>query len=161
MELIELHVHQGDAAPVGDGDAVARAGQRVRGDLEDPTEPAGGDQDGLGVERVDLAGLDVHGDDSAAAAIVGEEDVEQVMLVEEVDFVLDPLLVEGLDDHVAGAVGGIAGAAHRAPRRSCGCARRIGAGRSCPSGVRLKGRPMCSSSSTASIASRARTSAAS
>ena len=36
------------------------------------------------------------------------------MLVEEIDLVLDALLVEGLDDHVAGAVGGVAGALDRA-----------------------------------------------
>ena len=113
MELVELHVHQRDALAVGEGHAVSRAGQGVRGDLEDPAEAAGGDQDGLGVEGIDLSRLDVHGDHAAATAVVGEEDVEQVMLVEEVDLVLDSLLVEGLDDHMAGAVGGVAGAAHR------------------------------------------------
>src|SRR5215217_3189469 len=35
------------------------------------------------------------------------------MLIEEVQIVLDALLVEGLDDHVAGAVGGVTGAPHR------------------------------------------------
>ena len=68
----------------------------------------------LGVERVDLAGLQFQGDDAAALAVVGEEQVEQVVLVEEVDVVLDALLVERLDDHVAGAVGGVAGAPDRA-----------------------------------------------
>jgi hypothetical protein len=72
----------------------------------------------------------LQGDAAAAAAVVGEEEIEQVVLVEEVDVVLDPLLVEGLDDHVAGAVGGVAGAGGRGLRRSCGCGRRSGAGRS-------------------------------
>ena len=114
MELVELHVHQRHAAPVGDRDAVAGAGHRVRGDLEDAAEAAGGQEHALGVEGVDLAGLQLQRDDAAAAAVVGEEDVEHVELVEEVDVVLDALLVERLDDHVAGAVGGVAGAPDRA-----------------------------------------------
>ncbi len=111
VELVELHVHQRHAAAVGDGDAVAGAGHRVRGDLVDPAEAAGGDQDRFGVDGVDLAGALFEGDAAAGLPVLGEEQVEQVVLVEEVDAVLDPLLVEGLDDHVAGAVGGVAGAA--------------------------------------------------
>ncbi len=44
VELIELHVHQRHAAPVGDRDAVAGAGVRIRRDLEDAAESAGRDQ---------------------------------------------------------------------------------------------------------------------
>ena len=40
------------------------------------------------------------------------EQVQQKVLVVEIDLPLDALLVERLQDHVAGAVGAIAGAAH-------------------------------------------------
>ena len=44
---------------------------------------------------------------------LGHRDVEGVELVEELDVVLDAVLVERLQDHVAGAVGGVTGPAHR------------------------------------------------
>ncbi len=40
-------------------------------------------------------------------------DVQRVVLVEELDVVLDAVLIQRLQDHVAGAVGGVAGPAHR------------------------------------------------
>ena len=43
---------------------------------------------------------------------VGQHQVEHVELVEELDALLDAVLVQGLQDHVAGAVGRVAGAAH-------------------------------------------------
>ena len=49
-------------------------------------------------------------------------------LVEEVDLVLETLLVQGLEDHVAGAVGGVAGAVDRLAVRVL----RVG----CPAGSR-------------------------
>jgi hypothetical protein len=48
--------------------------------------------------------------DHAAAGAVDHDQVEHVELVEERDLVLDRLLVERLQDHVAGAVGRVAGA---------------------------------------------------
>ena len=48
---------------------------------------------------------DVHRDDAVADAVVGDEQVEHLEFVEELDVVLDALLVEGVEDHVAGAVG--------------------------------------------------------
>ncbi|MEI2716659.1 MAG: hypothetical protein V9E98_06650 [Candidatus Nanopelagicales bacterium] len=69
VELVELHVLQGEAAAVGDGHAVA--GERVgvgRG-LEDLAEPAGGEDDALGLERVDLAGGQFVGDDTDARVL--------------------------------------------------------------------------------------------
>ena len=132
MELVELHVHQRHAATIGDRNAVAGAGQRVRGDLEDAAEAAGGDQHRLGVEDVDLAGFELAGRRTPQHAPSSVKSISsKIVLVEEVDVVLDALLVERLDDHVAGAVGGVAGAADRRSRRNCGCGRRTGADRSC------------------------------
>jgi hypothetical protein len=62
---------------------------------------------------MEFAGLEIAGDAAAAGAVVGEKDVEEEMLVEEIDVVFDALLVEGLDDHVTRAVGGVAGSSNR------------------------------------------------
>jgi hypothetical protein len=63
---------------------------------------------------MDLARAQLEGDDTAGAAVVADEEIEHVELVEEIDLVLDPLLVERLQDHVPGAVGGVTGALDRA-----------------------------------------------
>ena len=83
---------------------------------------ARGDQHGLGVDGVQLAGLDLVGNHAAAFAIAGEEQVDQVELVEEVDPVLDALLVQGLDDHVTGAVSRVAGPTDRSLSEVAGVA---------------------------------------
>lgn len=123
VELEELHVLQGQAAAVGQGHAVTGEGVGVGGGLEDLAGAAGREDDRLGLEDVDLAGGEVVGDDSGGVdlgavldvlggeVVVGEE-VEDVELVEELDVLLDAVLVERLQDHVAGAVRGVAGAAH-------------------------------------------------
>ncbi len=64
------------------------------------------------MEDVQLAGGDLIGDD-AAYGIAGAQQLDDVELVEEVDPVFDALLVERLQDHVAGAVSGVAGAHDR------------------------------------------------
>ncbi len=58
MELIELHVHQRHAAAIGDGETPSPVpAMRVGRDLEDAAETTGGDQHRLGVNVVNLAGL--------------------------------------------------------------------------------------------------------
>ncbi len=62
-----------------------------------------------------FAGGEVVCDDSGRlvdAVDVRHDEVEHVVLVEEVDAVLDAVLVQRLQDHVAGAVGRVAGTAH-------------------------------------------------
>ncbi|GMA34859.1 hypothetical protein GCM10025876_10630 [Demequina litorisediminis] len=70
---------------------------------------------------MDLAGGERVGDDASGRDLavlarslrVGVQDqVERVELVEKLDLLLDALLVQRLQDHVAGAVGGVAGATH-------------------------------------------------
>ena len=72
--------------------------------------------DGFGVEDMDLAGgqfvSDHPGGDRAVRGL-GEREVQRVELVEELDVVLDAVLVQRLQNHVAGAVGGVTGPAHR------------------------------------------------
>ena len=117
VELEELHVLQRQAAAEGDAHAVTGEGVGVGGGLEDLAGAAGGQDDGLGPEDVDLAGGQLVGHD-AGGALVAErarrhQQVEDVELVEELHALLDAVLVERLQDHVAGAVGGVAGAADR------------------------------------------------
>ena len=116
VELEELHVLERDAVPVAQGHAVAGQAVGVRGDPEHPPEAAGGHQNRLGAEAVELAVGDAVGHHAGGSATLVwlaalEEQVNDLVLVEELDAVLDALLVERLQDHVAGPVGREAGAA--------------------------------------------------
>ena len=71
----------------------------------------------LRLEDVQLAGRELVGDDAGRRWTIARLDrrhdhVEHVVLVEEVDAELDAVLEQRLQDHVAGAVGRVAGAAH-------------------------------------------------
>ncbi len=115
VELEELHVLQRQAVAPGDAHAVTGQGVGVRRRLEHLAGAAGGQDHGLGAEHVDLAGGQLVGDDARDAPVVtlaGHHEVEHVELVEELDVLLDAVLVERLQDHVAGAVGREARAAH-------------------------------------------------
>src|SRR5215211_77678 len=105
MELIKLHIHQRHTAPEGDRETVAGAGHGVRRNAEDAAKPASGPEHALGMDRMDLTGAQFQGDDTTSAAVVTDQQVEDVELIEKVDLVLDPLLIERLQDHVPGAVG--------------------------------------------------------
>jgi hypothetical protein len=115
VELEELHVLEREALAPDDAHAVAGEGVGVGRGAEHLPEAAGGEDDRLGVEDVDLAGRELVGDDAgcldAAGRLLGH-DVEDVELVVELHVVLDALLVERLQDHVAGAVGREAGPAY-------------------------------------------------
>ncbi len=116
VELVELHVLERQALAPHDADAVAGEGVGVGGGLEDLAVAAGGEDHGLGLEDVDLAGRQLVRDDAGGALLavdLGQQQVEHVELVVELDALLDAVLVERLQDHVAGAVGGVAGAADR------------------------------------------------
>ncbi len=124
MELEELQVLEGESLAPHDADAVAGEGVRVRGRLEDLAETAGREDHGLGLEDVQLAGREIVGDDARdlglAVGVLHREQIQDVELVEEVDAELDAVLEQRLQDHVAGAVGGIAGAADRGLAVLCG-----------------------------------------
>ena len=112
VELEELHVLERDAPPVEQPRSVARERVGIGGDLEHLAEAAGGEQHGLGGEHVEIAGGELVGHDTGHAA-VDERDVEHLVLVEEVDVARHALLVQRLQDHVAGAVGRITRPLHR------------------------------------------------
>src|SRR5690606_39862202 len=115
-ELVELHVLERQALAEDDAEAVTGEGVGVRRRLVHTARAARREDDGLGVEDVDLAGRELVRDDTRRDGTVlglGEGDVERVELVEELDVVLDAVLVERLQNHVAGAVGGVARATDR------------------------------------------------
>jgi len=115
MELVKFHVLQRQSLAEHDAETVAGESVRIGGGLEHAAGSTGGDHDGLGVEDVDVPGGEFVGDHTGGdrpGRGLGEHQVQHVELVEELHVVLDAVLVEGLQDHVAGAVGGVAGAAH-------------------------------------------------
>ena len=112
VELEELHVFERNALAPDDADAVARQGVRVRRRLVDLAETAGGEDDALGVKHVQVAGGELVGND-ACGLTLGHHEVEHVVLVVELDAQLDAVLKQGLQNHVSGAVGRVAGPAYR------------------------------------------------
>jgi hypothetical protein len=113
VELIELHIHQRHSATERNGKTISGAGHGVGRHSEDSSEATGGPENGLGVDGVDFAGTQLEGDDATGPTVVTDEQVQSMKLVHEVDVVFDALLVECLQDHVAGAVSGVAGALDR------------------------------------------------
>ena len=104
MELVELHVLQRQPPPPDDAHPVAGERVRVRRRAEHLAEPTGREDHCLGPEDLHLSGRQLVRDDSGRPP-VDEDQIEDVELVEELDPVFDALLVEGLQNHVAGAVG--------------------------------------------------------
>src|SRR5262249_32453888 len=87
----------------------------VGGVLDHRAAPAGGQHDRLGVEDVDVAGGQFVGDDPGRDGACGrlrQGQIKRVELVEELDVMFDAVLVQRLQDHVAGAVGGVTGPPH-------------------------------------------------
>ena len=81
----------------------------VGGRRVDATEAAGGQDDGLRRQRLDLAGAHVHGDDAAAAPVLDDERGDEPLVVG-ADVQLEGLLVQDVEERLAGDVGDVAGA---------------------------------------------------
>ena len=97
--------HQGRRTIAGEGIGIG-------GDLPDAPVTAGGKDDRFGVEDMQLTGRQLDGDHTGGHAVLDQQ-IQHLEFIEEIDMVLDALLVEGLQDHVPGAVGRIAGTRHR------------------------------------------------
>jgi len=110
MELHELHVLQRQAGAQHHGVAVAGAGVGRGAGLVDAAAAAGGDHRGVGAEAVQGAVLHADRHQAAAGAVLVHQEVDGEVLDEEARLVLEALLVERVQDGVAGAVGGGAGA---------------------------------------------------
>ena len=104
VELHELDVLQRQPGAQRHRHPVAGAGVGVRGRAVEAADAAGGEQDGLAAERLQAAVEEVPGDHALAAALVLDELPREVLLVDR-DVSLDELLVEHLDQDVAGDVG--------------------------------------------------------
>src|SRR5579885_1670690 len=70
MELVHLHILQGNAAPVGNRHAVDPAGKGVAGHTPGATIAAGREEHSLAVEGGDFARADLHRDHPAGATFV-------------------------------------------------------------------------------------------
>ncbi len=124
VELEELHVFQWQTGAEGNGHAVAGQGVCVGGGLEDLAGTARSEDHGLSLEDVQFAGGQVVGDDASNALLLvsgsvfaegfffNHQQIQHVVLVVELNVVLDAVLVQGLQDHVAGAVCCVAGATY-------------------------------------------------
>lgn len=116
VELEELHVLQREAATVDRRLPVTGQRVRVGRHLEELAGAARGVDHGLRLEDVDLAGGQLVRHDAGRpldAVDLGDQLVQDVELVEELHALLHAVLVQRLEDHVAGAVGRVAGPADR------------------------------------------------
>ena len=114
MELHELHVLQAQPGAQRHAAAVAGAGMG-RGRREVGAAVAAGRQHGaVRAEQVQRALGHVQGQHAPAHAVGVHDQVEREVLDEELGLVRQRLLVQGVQDRVAGAVGGRAGALGRA-----------------------------------------------
>lgn len=116
VELEELHVLQRQTATVDRRLSVTRQRVRVRRHLEELAGAAGRVDHGLRLEDVDLTGRQLVRDDTGGVldpVDLDDQLVQDVELVEELHALLHAVLVQRLEDHVAGAVGRVAGPADR------------------------------------------------
>ena len=113
--LDHLHVHQRRADAVGLRDPVARADQGVGGRLEALARPTGGLDDALRGEQLHRPVADVARDRAAARAVVVLHHRRHEPLLEAVDLrvVLHELLVEHVQQRLAGDIGHVVGACGR------------------------------------------------
>ena len=108
MELHHLHVLQRHADAQRQGHPVAGARVRVRRPAVQPARAAGGEDDGLRADRLQAAVQEIPGDHTLATVVVHDELPGEELLVDG-EIALHHLLVEHVDQDVAGDVGGVGG----------------------------------------------------
>ena len=114
VELDELHVLQRQPGAQHHGIAVAGAGMRRGAGEIGAAIAAGRQHHHVRAEAVQGAVLEVPGQDAAADALLVHDEIEGEILDEELGVVLQALLVERVDDGMAGAVGrGVGALCHR------------------------------------------------
>ena len=112
MELHELHVLKRQAGACRHAAAVAGAGMRRGCGEIGATVAAGGQHHHLGRKAMDGAVVEIPGHDAGAGSVRLHDQVEREIFDEELRVVPERLAVERMQDGVAGAVGGGAGALH-------------------------------------------------
>src|SRR5690606_35182870 len=110
VELHELHVLQRQAGAGHQAAAVAGAGVRGGRAEVGAAVAAGGQHHAVGAEQVQRAFGHVQRQHAAAHALLVHDQVEREVLDHEAGVVRQRLLVQGVQDGVAGAVGSRAGA---------------------------------------------------
>ena len=109
MELHEFHILGGDARRQGHADAAAGVDERVGRFRIGPAVAAGGKDAIARGEAFQPAAAEVVGDHAVALA-VGDHQPRDRTLIVDGDAAAHRLLVERVQQHVPGAVGGVAGA---------------------------------------------------
>ena len=120
VELDEFHVLQRQPGAQHHGAAVAGAGVRGGAGLIDPAAAAGRDDGHVGAEAVDRPVLEAPGEQAAADAVLVHQQVDGEILDEEARPVLEALLIERVQDGMAGAIRGGAGAIRHVALRILG-----------------------------------------
>ena len=109
VELHHLHVLQRYTDPQGHGHRVAGAGIGVRRAHVEPARAAGREDHGLRADRLQPAVEEIPGDHALAAVVVDHELPGEELLVGR-DVALHHLLVEDVDEDMAGDVRRVGGA---------------------------------------------------
>ena len=120
VELHHLHILERHADAERQRHPVAGAGVGVRRPGVEPAGAAGGEDHRLRADRLQPSVEEVPADDALAAVVVHDELPREELLVD-LELPLHDLLVEDLDEHVAGDVGRI-----RRPRRARGAEGALG-----------------------------------
>src|SRR5215469_18488242 len=103
MKLNELHVLKRQTGAQHHGVAVTGADMRRRAGEVGPAVAAGRHHYDVRPEAMDRAVLEAPGDDAAANAAVHQQ-IEHEILDEELGIVLETLLIERMQDGMAGAI---------------------------------------------------------
>ncbi len=109
VELDEFHVLQWQPGTQHHGVAVTGASVSRGAGLVDPTAAASGDDGHIGAESVNRPVLETPGEQAAARAVLVHQEVDGEILDKEARLMLEALLVERVQDRVAGAIRGGAG----------------------------------------------------
>jgi hypothetical protein len=113
VELPELHVLQRQAGACRHAQAVAGVDEGVGRRGEDTAGAAGGEHGGLRLQHHHVAGFHFQRHHAQHVAVGVADQVQRLPFDEEVGARADVTLVQGVQQRVAGTVGGGAGALHR------------------------------------------------
>ena len=109
MNWTNLHVLERKPAPVGQGKAVARAGESVGGNLVHLPVSTGSQQDHLGVKEVNLPGRKLIGNNARNLPVPVDE-IEHMEFRVNFYTLLHRIEIERIHDNATRAVGGVADA---------------------------------------------------
>src|SRR5258708_36111997 len=112
MELVHLHVFQGDTPAVGNCHAVTHASKSVAGDPPGAAIAAGGEENGFSMECMNHACANLKRD-NAAWPPFGQDEIQHQGLTEDPQLLFEGVLVHRLNHHVPGGIASIPTAGHQ------------------------------------------------